>query len=142
MKGLISKMFLLAGAMLTLGLAANAQMSQQYRGTIPFDFEAGGKQFSAGDYTIGPRSSHGSVGVLAIQERKGKRKMASLGLALLNSTLSTAPGKLVFAKRNGQYALSEIKTPTFAANMKGTWTDVKIARKNAPAEETVSILLQ
>lgn len=142
MKVYMRRMFLMVGTVLALGLAVNAQTSQQYRGTIPFDFEAGGKHFSAGDYSLGPRATNNSVGVLSLQERKGKRKMASLGLVSLNSGNSSTKGQLIFAKRNGTYALTQIITPTFAANMKRTWTDVKVSRKDAPAVETVAILLQ
>jgi len=140
MKSSMKKMLLMVGMVLASGIAANAQMSQRYTGDIPFDFQANGHQFTAGKYNIGPEVAYGNTGVLAISS-KTSRESKRLGLVNLNSANGSEKGKLVFVKVNGSYKLSDIMTPTFAAKMKRTWTDVKVGKKEGPAPETIAIVL-
>lgn len=140
MKRSINKILTMVGMTLTLGIAANAQMSQRYVGDIPFDFQVNGHSFTSGKYTIGPELTHGNTGVLAITN-KATRDSKRLGLVGLNSAGEDEKGKLIFVKVNGSYKLSDIMTPTFAVKMKRTWTDVKVGKKGAPAPETIAIVL-
>lgn len=140
MKRSMNKMLVMVGAVLTLGIAANGQMSQRYAGDIPFDFQADGHQFAAGKYTIGPELTHGSTGVLSISSKTG-RNSKRLGLINLASARDGEKGKLIFVKVNGRYKLSQIMTPTFAVKMKRTWTDVNVGKKGSQAPETIAIVL-
>lgn len=128
-------------AVLTLSFAANAQMSKQYIGDIPFDFQAAGHNYTAGKYTLGPIVTHGSVGVVGIKDKK-TNKTRVFGAVTLNSDSWSNSGKLIFAKVDGLYRLTQIETPTFQMKMKRTWTDVKVAKNGAPAVETVTINVQ
>ncbi len=125
----------MVGSVLILGVVGNAQISQQYRAEVPFDFHANGKAYAAGDYSIGPMASHSSQGALALRERK-TGKMRILGL-VMSSLRSREDAKLVFLKSDGRYTLSEVITPTFGMKMRRTKTDVRIAKTTKP--ETVAI---
>ena len=140
MKRLLLQTCLMVGSVLILGAAANAQISQQYRADIPFDFSAAGSTWTAGKYKVLPVGPHSSIGALAILDVK-KGKMKLLGQATLGRENRDRSSKLVFVKRDGRYTLSEIVTPTFAIKMKGTETSVRVAGRQAADLETVAINL-
>lgn len=140
MKRIIVQTSLMAVGVLVLAIGAQAQISQQYRAQIPFDFEAGGKMNAAGKYSLGPIASSdspitlrslatGHSRVLGVNSRGG-------------SSNWDKPGKLVFLKANGIYRLSEVSTATFSMKVKRTRTDVReVAGGNASHEEAVTIYL-
>lgn len=112
MKKLLVHAFLFVGSTLALGLAASAQSNPQYRVNIPFDFQAAGVQYSAGEYAIGPLNATTNLTSLAI------RNVDSGRTRLLGSTALAGDGwkgksKMVFVKADGVYTLSEILTPRF-----------------------------
>lgn len=141
MKRIIVQASLMAVGVLVLALGAHAQVSQQYRASIPFNFEAKGKVYDAGKYIVGPITS-GQQGPLGIRNMKtGKTRM--LGVNTLGGNGNwDKPGRLTFVKTNGAYHLSEISTATFSMKMKRTRTDVReVAGGSAQHEEVVTIYL-
>ena len=140
MKRIIVKTSLMAVGVLVLAIGAHAQLSQQYRAQIPFDFVAAGKTHAAGKYTVGPISDSNSP--VAIRNlASGKSRM--LGINTLGGSNDwNKPGKLTFLKVNGAYHLSAISTPTFGMKLKRTRTEVReVAGRSAPLEEAVTIYL-
>ena len=86
---------------------AGAQSPADFK--IPFDFVAGSKAFTAGQYsltpdmtgeilTLRPMAGKESGAVLAVEARLGERKQAS-------------EPELIFDKLNGKYYLSELHVP-------------------------------
>lgn len=141
MKRIIVQAGLMAVGVLVLAIGAHAQVSQQYRAEIPFDFEAAGKQNAAGKYTVGPVSavSEGPIAIRSLDS--GKSRM--LGVNTLGGTGNwDKPGTLTFIKVNGRYYLSAIKTATFGMKIKRTRTAVReVASASAPHEEVITIYL-
>ena len=136
MKKLLIQAGLTVSSLLIFGVAANAQV--QYRAEIPFDFNAAGKAYTAGGYSVGQISSGGSA--LVIRERKtGKARV--LGQAMPNGSSRDWHGKLIFLKADGVYTLSQIITPSFEMKLKKTKTDVRMAGSSAAKMETVAINL-
>src|SRR5262245_53956798 len=134
MKKLLVKASLMVGSVLMLGVAANAQM--QYRAEIPFDFQAAGTVFTAGAYSVGQVASGGPA--LVLRDRKsGKSRL--LGHATLGGDRWQNNGKLIFIKVEDRYTLSEIVTPSFAMKLKGTSTDVRMAKDRKPKQENVAV---
>jgi hypothetical protein len=126
---------LTVSSLLIFGIAANAQ--SQYRADIPFDFEAAGKAWTAGVYSVGQISSGGPA--LVIRDRKtGKSKV--LGQSMPRSESRDSHGKLIFLKADGVYTLSQIVTPSFEMKLRKTKTDVRMAGSSAK-KETVAINL-
>lgn len=140
MKRLFVNAGLLAGLVLMLSVAGKAQISQQYRAAIPFDFDVKDVSYKAGDYTVGPVSSSSSNAALAILDKKSG-KMQLLGLTQLGRDERVETGKLIFVKANGNYTLTRIVTPTFAMKIKHTPTDYRIAKKTVEKSDTVAVKL-
>ncbi len=138
MKSLLVKAGVLAGLMLMLGIAGNAQSSQQYRAQIPFDFQVKGVSYTAGAFSVGPVTNSGA---LAILDRKSG-KMQVLGITQLGGERSADTSKLIFVKANGSYTLSRIVTPTFEFKMKATWADARMAKNASEKKETVAVDLR
>lgn len=142
MNRLLVKTGILAGFVLMLSVVGNAQLSQQYRAEVPFDFQVKGVVYAAGSYAVGPVSSQSSSGALAILERKSG-KMQLLGITqLLGASVGADPGKLVFVKANGTYTLRRIITPTFEIKMKAKGSDARMADSGAKKMETVAVALR
>ena len=110
MKKLLVHTFFVVGSALILGTGASAQSSVQYRGQIPFDFQAAGIQFTAGEYVIGP-SSLANRTTLAIRDTKGG-KTRYLGQTRPGDG-PLGKGKMIFLKSSGSYTLAEIATSDF-----------------------------
>lgn len=139
MKNIILQACLVVGLALVSGVAANAQLSQQYRAEIPFDFTVDNKAFDSGTYSLEPVAPSSSSGAIALRSRKtGKAKM--LGLAGIGGDSSRETGKLIFHKWNGQYVLAEIITPTFGMRMKRKQTGVRLVAQNVKPETVVVAL--
>ena len=110
MKKLLVHTFLLVGSTFALGVAASAQSN--YRVDIPFDFQAAGVQYKAGEYAIGPFNATSSVTALAIRDvDSGKTRL--LGTTALTGDGRKHKAKMVFVKTDENYTLSEIVTPRF-----------------------------
>jgi len=136
MKKQLIQVGLTVSSLLIFGIAANAQ--SQYRADIPFDFEAAGKAWTAGVYSVGQISSGGPA--LVIRDRKtGKSKV--LGQSMPRSESRDSHGKLIFLKADGVYTLSQIVTPSFEMKLRKTKTDVRMAGSSSAKKETVAINL-
>lgn len=142
MKSLFVKAGIMAGLMLMLSIAGNAQLSQQYRAEIPFDFQVKNVSYNAGVYSVGPVATATGSGALAILDRKSGKKQI-VGMAWFGGNESAETGKLVFLKANGHYALSQIVTPTFEMKVKiATGASVRISQNDTRKTETVAVALQ
>ena len=105
--------------MLAVTIGVNAQANQQYQAEVPFSFEANGKHYSAGQYSVGPLSQMSVPGAIALRDI-GSGKAAVLGINSLDGDRDwNKPGRLTFVKENGRYILKDISTATFAMKMKG-----------------------
>ena len=141
MKRLLVNAGLLAGLTLMLSVAGNAQLFQQYRAEIPFDFQVKNVSYSAGDYSVGPVSANSSVAALAILDRKN-RVMRVIGQTQLGWDGRLENGKLIFVKANGHYTLSRITTPTFELKMKTTKAHARMAKNATEKREIVAVALR
>src|SRR5262245_62161476 len=139
MKRLIALGSLMVGSVLILGVSANAQIFQQYRAEIPFDFQAGGATYSAGEYRLVPLRTDSAQSALRLQDVKN-RKSRMLGPVVLGSISWEVKGKLIFVKADGLYTLSEVVTPTFAMKMKSA--ERSVAGKPVADIKTVAINLR
>jgi hypothetical protein len=120
---------------LAVAIGINAQTPEQYRAEIPFSFEAGGRQHSAGEYRVGKIAS-GAIGLVNLQSGK----MRIVGVNAQSGNDWESPATLTFVRTNGSYRLSEISTPSFKIKTKAR----KIrdnARELALAEQVVKIYL-
>jgi len=106
--------------MLAVTIGVNAQLNQQYRAEVPFSFEANGKHYAAGQYSVGPLSQMSAPGAIALRNI-GSGKAAVLGINSLDGDNDwDKPGRLTFVKDNGRYILKNIATATFTMKMKGS----------------------
>ena len=119
---------------------ASGQSATRYRVNIPFDFQAHGENYAAGEYLIGPLDSVVNKSSLAIRSVES-RKTSLLGFSTLVGDVRPGNGKMVFVRQDGLYTLSEITTPTFGLKVdhsKEKYVSGKIAASKA---EAVSITL-
>ena len=101
---------------ITVGV--NAQVSQQYRADIPFSFDANGKSYEAGKYSVGPLSQLSMSGI-AIRGLGKESRSGILGPVAHQGTNDwNKPGTLTFLNVNGRYQLIRVSTATFSMNMK------------------------
>jgi len=106
--------------MLAVTIGVNAQANQQYRAEVPFSFEANGRHYAAGEYSVGPLSQVSVPGAIAIKNLEN-RSSAVLGITALQGDDNwDKPGRLTFVKENGRYTLKDISTATFQMKMKGS----------------------
>ena len=121
-------------------MGANAQTAQQYRAEIPFDFVAGGKHYSAGQYSVGPVAASTGSAVVIRDLQKGNSRV--LGVNTLGGNRDwDKPGTLSFLKVNGRYRLSQISTATFSMKMKAPKILIADAGGKVPDPEVVAIRL-
>ena len=118
MKRIILSSSVLVILVLAAAAGVSAQSSQQYKADIPFDFEADGRQHSAGSYRVGSVSVIGSraTGLLDIQS--GKMRLVGRIAQPGNSGYWAERGTLTFLKVNDRYVLKEISTPSFKLKMR------------------------
>ncbi len=126
---------------MTLAIGVNAQEPQKYRAEIPFSFEAAGKQYAAGQYSVGPLSQVSRGGIAIRNVKTGNARV--LGLTTLDGNHDwSKPGTLTFLKINGQYRLSQISTATFVINVKDRRAKMgDLAKAASPMTEVVAIKL-
>lgn len=117
----------------TIGVKAQAT---QYRAEVPFSFDANGKHYAAGQYSVGPMSQVSAPGAIAIQNLKNGNA-AILGINSLHGDANwDKPGQLTFVKENGRYTLRDISTATFTMKMKASKS------QRAELAEVVAIALK
>lgn len=123
-------------------LGVNAQVSQQYRADVPFSFEANGKHYAAGEYSVGPLSQISSPGVIAIRDmRTGNARLLGATTVQGDNNWDT-PGRLIFLKINGRHTLSQISTATFKMKMKAQKARSAELAKAASDSEVVAVDLK
>ena len=106
--------------MLAVTIGVNAQANQQYRAEVPFSFEANGRHYAAGQYSVGPLSQMSVPGAIAIRNI-GNGNSAVLGISAPQGDSNwDKPGRLTFVKENGRYTLRDISTATFSMKMKAS----------------------
>lgn len=93
-------------------LTSGAAMAQGLKGTVPFDFTAGGKQMPAGTYSVSRVEGIGNSYTLSIRnlETKGGALLVST-IALDNNSPRTGNGTLVFKCNSSGCALAQVHTP-------------------------------
>ena len=138
MNRIISQASFIGILMLAVVMGAAAQSSQHYRADIPFGFEAGGKQYEAGKYSVGPLSQ-GSQGAVAIRNMQNGT-MRILGIAQLQGDGNwDDAGRLTFLKVGGSYTLSQISTATFKMDVKSKKVKGQELARRASTSESVAI---
>ena len=114
MKRTIIRSSVMVVVVLAVAIGVSAQSPQQYRAEIPFSFEAGGRQHSAGQYRVGEIGS-GAIGLLNL--KSGKMRIVGISAQPGNNNW-TNRGTVTFLRTNGRYRLTEISTPSFSLKMK------------------------
>lgn len=116
--GIMKRTIIRSGVMVVVVLAVaigiSAQGSPQYRADIPFSFEAGGRQHSAGEYRVGEIGS-GVIGLLNLES--GKMRIVGIS-AQPGANDWSDRGTVTFLKTNDGYRLTEISTPSFNLKMR------------------------
>ena len=116
MKHIITRVIVLAAAAVVFGLQANAQVGQQYRAQVPFDFNAGGHTYAAGSYSVGLLSSLSDAGAITLLNRKMGRQRI-IGMSRGRSAVDSQ-AKLTFLRVGEKYSLIAVSTPSFKIQMK------------------------
>lgn len=139
MKRIIMQASAMVVFVFSVAMGVNAQSAQQYRAEIPFGFDAAGRHYAAGEYSVGPMSQ--TQGPIAIQDlRNGKKRM--LGVNSLGGTNDwDKVATLTFRRINGRYRLSQISTPTFNMELKVPKVGSELAGTDS-SPETVAINLK
>lgn len=139
MNRIIRQVSVIGLLVLAVTIGVSAQADQQYRAEIPFSFEAAGKHYEAGKYSVGPLSQASTPGGIAIRNvQNGEARVLGVNSVQGDNNWDKA-GKLTFLKINGQYRLSQISTPTFGMKMKSKRSD--LAQAGATRPEVVAINL-
>ena len=134
MKRIISQTGAIALFLLAVTIGLKAQSDTQYRAQIPFDFEAAGKHYAAGSYSVGL-----ALGAVTIRDRQNGH-MNVLGMnPQVGSDNWDIPGTLTFRKVDGLYTLSQIVTPTFKKEMRISKTKGELAKAAASTPVTIAL---
>src|SRR5262245_19738805 len=116
MKNIITRVIVLAAAAVVFGLQANAQVDQQYRAKVPFDFTAAGRAYSAGSYSLRLLSPTNDRGAISLLDRKtGHQRIVGMSQG---QSWAGSQSKLTFVRNGKNYALIAISTPSFSMKMK------------------------
>jgi len=105
LKGFTMLMLLVALALATAVVSANAQSSNRVLSNIPFEFIVGDKTFPAGEYTVRTANEQGNA--LAIQSRDGKNSAVRLS-APTEEMKDKRYARLVFHRYGQNYFLAEV----------------------------------
>ncbi len=107
-------MLILAGGLLfTAGPAAGQMSGAQYRVTIPFPFVVDGNLYPAGEYRLQPANSNTGGDAVVLETPTGDHRRF-LNLTREDVAGRTEPSVLKFARFEGSFVLTEIKTGKFA----------------------------
>jgi hypothetical protein len=137
MKKLVQTLVLAVGVLWAFSASGNAQVSQQYTVHVPFDFNVGSKLMKSGDYTIAPLSGTTGQRALILRNREtGRAKV--IGQAAITSSYSNEPGRMTFAKEDGQWILQEVISPGFELRLRRAKAyEGNVASNKKPATKTV-----
>jgi hypothetical protein len=134
MKNFLTNLMTAAALLCTLGGALEAQ-SYQVTAKVPFEWQANGHHFSAGNYVIAKEQSSPVIAMRDVDDGKGAFLMIS------EATGKNSQPRLVFHRYGNQYFLAEVWTPGaigwrlhFSSAERET-----IASKNSPRAETVLV---
>lgn len=125
MNNLIAKVAVALVVLVGAGISANAQLSERYEASIPFDFVVAGKTFNAGEYSISHADKRSKNGLLLIRNKETNQT----GVFMSVSTEKHGNDKsasLVFVGVNGSNVLGSLSTRNFDlgfAMPKGTRLD-------------------
>jgi len=117
MKNILRIGLLAVGMLWVLGATGNAQVSRQYSVHVPFDFVVGDKLMKSGDYLIAPVSGTTNQRAILLEDRDSGRANV-IGQAAIASSNSIKKGRMVFAKQDDRWTLSEITTNGFELRLK------------------------
>ena len=116
MKNLMRVTLFAVGSFLAFSVSGNAQVSQQYKAHIPFDFTVGSKVIKSGDYLIKPlEGSTNQRSVIIQNASNGKAQV--IGQTAISSTFSNKQGSLTFVKSGEGWALQNVLTSGFDLNL-------------------------
>jgi len=123
---------------LILLVVVSAKAQTQYRAHIPFDFTIGQKSYEAGDYFITPLNTHAAHNLIAFRDARGSNSH------IIISTLGEDDSKveiptLVFNRRETQYSLSIIRTPSFVVKLAKSKAKETLARNQNVQERIVAL---
>ena len=91
-----------------LGVSAKAQsLEVKVKANIPFDFSVAGKQFKAGQYSIGRANQASGDSILAISHSNDFGKIFS-AMIWLERLRAREKGTLVFHRYGNEYFLAEV----------------------------------
>ena len=136
MKRILKQASVIGLFVLAVSIVANAQVDQQYRAEIPFDFDAAGKHYAAGTYAVGPLSSSGAVAIRSMEN--GKMRVLGLNVIPGNNDWDN-PGTLTFQKVGGRHQLRQISTATFKMAVRIPRAKGDLAKKDSSTEVLVSL---
>lgn len=125
MNNLITKVAVALVVLMGAGISANAQLSERYEASIPFDFVVAGKTFNAGEYLISFADKRSKNGWLVIRNKETNRTGIFMSVPNERQT-SNVPASLVFVGVNGNNVLGSLSTRNFDlgfAMPKGTRLD-------------------
>jgi hypothetical protein len=139
MKRTALQIWLAIGLTIGLTVSAQAQISTEYRASIPFDFSVGKTTFKAGDYIIGLINPKSNQQTLAIRDAKGRGGKFFMILPK-ETNAGRKAAKLVFNRYENQCFLSEMTTPTLGAEFLKSKSEVRLAQNQKSNQETIGIL--
>lgn len=136
MNRIIIKASVMVLLVLAVSLGVKAQ-NVEYRAEIPFSFQAAGKHYEAGKYSVGSLSQVSSPGGIVIRDLQN-RNGRILGMNSAHGDNNwDKPGTLTFLKVEGEYRLSQISTPTFKMEMKGRAGKGRELAQRAPSGSNI-----
>lgn len=136
MKNFLTNLMTAAALLCTLGGALEAQ-SYQVTAKVPFEWQANGHQFSAGNYVIVKEDSSPVIGMRDMKDNKGAFLMT------IDATGKNSRPRLVFHRYGNQYFLAEVWAPGAIGSKLHVSSAERetIASKNSPHAETVLVAI-
>ena len=131
MKHSLVRLSLLFGAVVILGVVVNGQTAKSYRAEVPFDFQAAGQSYTAGQYSVS--SIGNSTGPVTLLDRKsGKMRIMGLSNGRDDDSVN---GKLIFMRVGEHYTLLRIETPQFELKIRPAKDEGRLAKKSTVQKE-------
>lgn len=137
MKRLIQICSVLCLVMAFSFISANAQTTTKLKADVPFDFNAGGKQYKAGRYNL--RISGARTGAV-IHIMDPENKVLDTMLASVSSNTADGESVLVFNNYEGERFLSGIATGEGSIKIARSNTERQIASGKKRAEKKPEII--
>lgn len=137
MKRLIQICSVLCLALAFSFISANAQTTTKLNADVPFDFNAGGKHYKAGPYTLRITNS-GNSAIIHITDPENN--ILDTMLARVSSNTSDGEPVLVFNNYEGQRFLSGIATREGSIKISRSTIERQIAAGKKRAEKKPAII--